>query len=87
MANGGCYLFFAAFFFAAFAFFAISNPSLHFGWICEYAPYNPAHSAAWHVGPGVGDPSLRGLSPGLDCAGEQQLKKNGVLIRAPLKAF
>ena len=52
MANGGCYLFFAAFFFAPLAFFAIFNPPFRLLWIASFPPDHPAHSAAWHVGPG-----------------------------------
>ena len=63
MANWLAYLFFAAFFFAPFAFFAIWNPPFRWFMDCESASHDPAHSAAWHVGPGVGDPSLRGLIP------------------------
>jgi len=52
--TGGSYLFFAAFFFAPLAFFAICNPPFRWLWIASVSPYDPAHSAAWHVGPGVG---------------------------------
>jgi hypothetical protein len=46
--------FFATFFFAAFAFFAIGDPSLRWRCIASCSPSDPAHSAAWHVGPGGG---------------------------------
>jgi hypothetical protein len=51
------YFFFAAFFFAPLAaFFAIEIPPF-VRWIGLRAvsPIDPAHSAAWHVGPGVSD--------------------------------
>jgi hypothetical protein len=51
--------------------------------MCEYAPHNPAHSAAWHVGPDVGDPSLRGLSPGLDARVSNNSKKRGAPSEHP----
>ena len=59
--TGGSYLFFAAFFFAAF-FFAICNPPFRWFVDCEHSPHAPAHSAAWHVGPGVGDLASRANS-------------------------
>jgi hypothetical protein len=79
MASRRSYFFFAAFFFEPFAFFAISNPPFRSVVDCElYAP-RPAHSAAWHVGPGVGI-SLRGQPPtSLATFGRAQLnsKKRG----------
>jgi len=59
--TGGSYLFFAAFFFfAPLAFFAICNPPLRWFVDCEHSAPRPAHCAAWHVGPGVGDPRFAG---------------------------
>ena len=52
--TGGGYFFLAAFFFAPFAFFAIWNPPFRWFVDCESASHDPAHSAAWHVGPGAG---------------------------------
>jgi hypothetical protein len=52
--TGGSYLFFAAFFLPPLAFFAICNPPFRWLWIASNSPYDPAHSAAWHVGPGAG---------------------------------
>jgi hypothetical protein len=50
------YFFFAAFFLAPFAaFLAMWNPSLQVDWIASVSPISPAHSAAWHVGPGVNE--------------------------------
>jgi len=50
------YLFLAAFFFPPFAFFAIWIPPFARGVDASVAPDDPAHSAAWHVGPGCRRP-------------------------------
>ena len=71
-------------------------------WMASVAPDNPAHSAAWHVGPGVGDlafvradsrshrPSSLYARADTTDANERAMlrdKKNGVLHRAPLEAL
>jgi hypothetical protein len=48
------YLFFAAFFFPPFAFFAIEE-FLPSRLDCGVVPQRPALSAAWHVGPELSD--------------------------------
>jgi hypothetical protein len=69
MANGD-YLFFAAFFFPPLAFFAMLNPP--FRWFGLRSAQVPAHSAAWHVGPGILQSRFVG-PPAAEYGGEQQL--------------
>jgi hypothetical protein len=59
-------------------------------WIARvFRRNNPAHSAAWHVGPGVGD-LASSATPAAGAGTEQQhlagLKKGGA-PRAPLKSL
>jgi|SRR5581483_7007399 len=71
------YFFFAAFFFEPFAaFFAISNPPLRWLESARMSPC-PAHSAAWHVGPGGASRFVAHSRPVTRERGK--LKKNGVL--------
>ena len=65
-----------------------SSPSVipPFGgsWIASFSPHAPAHSAAWHVGPGVGDSRFAGSLPARVASWEeQQVKKRGCSTRAP----
>jgi hypothetical protein len=58
-------------------------------WIASVAPHDPAHSAAWHVGPGVDDLASCGVTLSVTVTGRAIPvdKKNGVLHRAPLEAL
>ena len=87
LASSEAYLFFAAFFFPPFAFFAIEDPPLH-GVDCASAAAPPAHSAAWHVGPACRRPRFVGYLLRAADRREQQLdsitdKKWGALPSTP----
>ena len=74
--NRSCYLFFAAFF---FAFFAIYNPPFRSLGFASHPPHAPAHSAAWHVGPGVNGLASRAGSRRAARLGRATTQKKGVL--------
>jgi hypothetical protein len=54
-------------------------------WMASVLPHDPAHSAAWHVGPGVGDLACAADSRSRDRESNQQIKKMGCSIEHPLK--
>ena len=73
--TGGSYLFFAAFFFAPLAFFAICNPP--FRWIASFPPHARRTLPPGYAGPGVDDLASQANSRRVTCFGRAATQKKG----------